>query len=85
MTSFINLLERLLFKLTSGRFIFTVIVAFVFCHMSLNGILKEDRIMEVILVVLCAYFSRTRMDANGDVMVSAKLTTTTTTTTLLPK
>jgi hypothetical protein len=35
-------------------------------EIAVNGILKEDRVMEVTLIVLYAYFSRPRTDNNGD-------------------
>lgn len=45
-------------KLFSGRFIFTIACAFVFVALSLNKVLPPDKVMEVILVVVMAYFSR---------------------------
>ena len=59
--------ERLIWKVTSGRFIFTITVAGVYAYLAMNGILKEDRIMEITLIVLYAYFTCTRTDPNGDV------------------
>jgi hypothetical protein len=45
-------------KLTSGKFIFTIIVAIVFAYCAITGILKEDKIMEVTLLVVYAYFNK---------------------------
>jgi len=45
-------------KLFSGRFLFTLIAAFVFAVLSLNGALPQDKVMEVILLVVYAYFNR---------------------------
>lgn len=45
-------------KLMSGRFIFTVACAIVYVFCSLTKMLPPDKIMEVILVVVMAYFSR---------------------------
>ena len=49
-------------KLLSGRFIFTIITACVFAYMSLSGKLPQDKVMEVVLVVLYAYFNRHRTE-----------------------
>lgn len=87
--SFMDLLERLMGKLTSGRFIFTCVVAAVFAHLAINGLLKEDKVMEVTLIVLYAYFTRPdRVDQSvnvDDTVGNAPGTTTTTTTTLPSK
>ena len=56
----IELLERLIFKITSGRFIFTLVVAGVYAHLAITGSLGEDRINEITLIVLYAYFNRDR-------------------------
>ena len=45
-------------KLLSGRFIFTIITALVFAYLSLKGLLPQDKVMEVILLVVYAYFNR---------------------------
>lgn len=45
-------------KLLSGRFLFTLVCALVFAVLSINKILPVDKVMEVILVVVMAYFSR---------------------------
>jgi hypothetical protein len=45
-------------KLLSGRFIFTITCALVFAILSINKTLPVDKVMEVILVVVMAYFSR---------------------------
>jgi len=55
-----DLLERLIFKITSGRFIFTIVVALVYAYLAINGGLDEDRINEITLIVLYAYFNRDR-------------------------
>lgn len=61
-----KIIERLIFKITSGRFVFTVVTAGVFSYMACKGILKEDRVMEVILIVLYAYFSRPRVNGKPE-------------------
>ena len=60
MATWKDLFERFLYKLTSGRFIFTVTAAAVYAYMSINGIIKEERVMEILLIVIYAYFSRPR-------------------------
>jgi hypothetical protein len=52
-------MNNLLIKITGGRFIFTVVAAAVFGYMSLSGLLSSDKVMEVILIVIYAYFNRT--------------------------
>ena len=66
MKSWKELLERIIFKITSGQFILTVIVGFVFAYLAVNEVLKEDRVMEVTLVVLYAYFTKNRNGSNGN-------------------
>ena len=55
-----DILERVIFKLTSGRLIFTVVVALTYAWLACNGIIGEDRVMEVTLIVLYAYFTKPR-------------------------
>ena len=45
-------------KIFSGRFLFTLIAAFVFAVLSLKGTLPQDKVMEVILLIVYAYFNR---------------------------
>jgi len=56
---YMNAKELLLAKLTSGRFIFTLITGFVFAYLAITGELSTERVQEVILIVIYAYFSRT--------------------------
>lgn len=51
-------MKAILDKLSSGRFLFTIVCAIVFAAMSLTGKLPQDKVMEVILVVVYAYFTR---------------------------
>jgi len=55
-----NPLERLIFKVTSGRFIFTIVVAGVYAYLSCTGGMSDERINEITLIVLYAYFNRQR-------------------------
>ena len=45
-------------KFFSGRFLFTVIAALVFAVLSINKTMPVDKVYEVILIVVYAYFSR---------------------------
>lgn len=45
-------------KLMSGRFLFTVIAALVFAYVSVTKVLPVDKVYEVILLVVYAYFSK---------------------------
>lgn len=83
-----ELLERLMYKITSGRFVFTIVAALVYARLAMTGALKEDRVMEILLIVVYAYFSRPRTDNNGNNTEEIgappnKITTTTTTTTTI--
>jgi len=52
-------------KLLSGRWLFTVVAALVFLILSVNKVLPVDKVTEVILVVVMAYFGRPDRPANG--------------------
>jgi hypothetical protein len=52
-------------KILSGRFLFTIVTALVFAVLSINKTLPPDKVMEVILVVVMAYFSRNRTNENN--------------------
>ena len=62
MKSWRDILERLIWKVTSGRFIFTIVVAAVYAYLACNELMDEDRINEITLIVLYAYFSRPRVE-----------------------
>ena len=57
-----GLLERFVFKITSGRFIFSIVVAGVYAYMACTGLLEENRVQEITLIVLYAYFNRPRLE-----------------------
>ena len=46
-------------KILSGRFIFTIICAGVFAILSVTGKISADKAVEVIMLVLMFYFTRT--------------------------
>ncbi len=53
-------------KVLSGRFLFTVCAAFVFVVLSLKGTLTVDKVTEILLIVIYAYFNRNdRGQQNG--------------------
>jgi len=57
----------MLSKLLSGRFIFTVVAAFVFAVLAIGKIMPVDKVYEIILIVVYAYFSRQdRTQPKGD-------------------
>ena len=60
-----DLLIPFVAKLTSGKFIFTIVCAGVFAYMSIMGILKEDKVMEIILIVVYAYFNKRSEPVTG--------------------
>ena len=62
MKSWSEIIERLIWKVTSGRFIFTVVVAIVYAYLACNQMMNDERINEITLIVLYAYFSRPRIN-----------------------
>ncbi len=52
-------------KLTSGKFLFTVITAVVFAYSVYAKILSADKITEIILLVVYAYFNKPAIEQNG--------------------
>jgi len=53
-------------KLLSGRFIFTIIAALVFAWLSITNIMPVDKVYEIILIVVYAYFSRNDRQNKGE-------------------
>lgn len=66
MKTFIELLERLIYKITSGRFIFTVACAGVFVVGSIKGIIPIDKVHDILLIVITFYFTMHRPSGNGN-------------------
>jgi hypothetical protein len=58
-------LRRRMSKIFSGRFLFTLIAAIVFLLLSLNGRLPVDKVNEIILLIIYAYFNRGDRNGNG--------------------
>lgn len=61
-----NSKERFICKITSGRFIFTIVVASVYAYLAITGNMQEERINEITLIVLYAYFNKTRNKQEDD-------------------
>jgi hypothetical protein len=57
--------KEVLEKLTSGKFIFTMVAALIFAYCAIKGILPQDKIMEVILVVVYAYFTKSAAETKS--------------------
>jgi hypothetical protein len=52
-------------KLLSGRFLLTIIVAGVFACLSMTDRLPADKVSEIILLVVYAYFTKARANGGG--------------------
>ena len=52
-------------KLMSGKFLFTIIAALVFAVLSVRGIMPVDKVYEIILIVVYAYFSKPNTPNGG--------------------
>lgn len=64
-TEWFDLASRIVDKITSGRWITTVIVITVYAILALEGILPKERVSEITLLVLYAYFSRGTKSKNN--------------------
>lgn len=51
-------MSKLLEKILSGRFILTVVSAGVFAYLSITKVLPVDKVTEILLIVIYAYFNR---------------------------
>ena len=49
-------------KFFSGRFVFTVVTAFVFAYVAVKGVLSGPEINAVIMLVISFYFHKDRID-----------------------
>lgn len=58
-------MNKILEKLAGGRFLLTVLCGIVFTVMSISGKLPTDKVMEVILLVIYGYFTRSDRGQNG--------------------
>jgi len=60
------MLEHILSKVSSGRWILTVICGLVFAYGSVKGIIPKDAVVSIISMVFVAYFNRhDRTPENG--------------------
>ena len=53
-----TMLKRIVTKLTSGKFLLTVMMGVAFCYAAMTGKVTADNLMTVFLVVLYAYFNK---------------------------
>ena len=53
-----RIIEVITAKLTSGKFLFTIGALLVYMYLSFTGKLPVDKVHEITLVVLYAYFTR---------------------------
>jgi hypothetical protein len=53
-----ELLQKLLAQVLSGKWIATVIVVSVYAYCACNGTVQPDKIQEITLIVLYAYFTK---------------------------
>jgi len=56
------LLERLIFKLTSARFILALFAGFVFTYCAIYTIIPVDQSMQIITLVFALYFAQRRKE-----------------------
>jgi hypothetical protein len=52
-------------KLLSGKFILTVIAGAVFAYCAVTKILPPDKVNEIILIIVYAYFTKRETDRQG--------------------
>lgn len=51
-------------KLTSGRFVFTLITAIVFLYSVVFGILNNEQVVSIIMLVVAFYFNKKKGDTD---------------------
>lgn len=51
-------MDKIVDKLMSGRFLFTIVTAIVFFNLAVNDKLPVDRVVEIIILVFYAYFNK---------------------------
>jgi len=78
MSEYHKLWERLVTKITSARYILTLIVALVFAYMAIKGTLDANRVIEIVLVVFYAYFTKNRDQVPTDTTTKTTSQTQTT-------
>lgn len=52
-------------KLLSGKFLFTMIAGIVFAWLSIKGTMPVDKVYEVVLIVVYAYFTKNSTPTKG--------------------
>ena len=56
----LQIFDRLIYKISSGRFILTVIAGGAFFILSVNGVIPVDDFIKIFLVILTFYFTLNR-------------------------
>ena len=69
------MMQQVLNKITSGRWLLTVICGGVFAFMSCTGAIEPKDALTVISIVITFYFSRRRMEDELDLIVTNTTTT----------
>ena len=62
----IDVLERIVFKFTSGRFILVMTVAAVYAYLAIEQVIPTDNVIQITLLILYAYFHRNKSENNGN-------------------
>lgn len=52
--------QKIIEKLTSGRFILTLIAGMVFAYCAVRGIITSDKTYDIISIIVVAYFMRSQ-------------------------
>ena len=60
-----NNLDKIVEKITSGKFLFTIGSLIVFMFLSVTGKLPMDKVTEILLIVIYGYFTRSQPPKNG--------------------
>ena len=58
--------QRIIGKLTSGRFICTVVVVAVYAICAFKGVIEPESVREITLIVLYAYFTRNGINGKNN-------------------
>jgi hypothetical protein len=57
-------MDRVLKKLTSGRFLLTVIAGLVFAYATYAGLLESQAVSAILAMVFVSYFQKDKHDGN---------------------
>ena len=62
----VDILARIVFKFTSGRFILVMTVAAVYAYLAVEKVIPTDNVIQITLLILYAYFHRNRNGESND-------------------